>query len=258
MRLWDLETGEEIQTFAGHDALVTSVEFTPDGLKGLSASVDQTLILWDIEGGQPLHRFFGHTAGIWAIAISPDGRTALSGADDGLMIEWNLETGREISRHINVNHMDETGATGIVYLPDPSKVIYGQSDGYLIEWDLITSQEIRRFGPHSGFRTRVYVDEEGRTAFTCSWDGELMLWDLSNGELIRQFGPEGEIAMYDIAMSKDGLYGLSGLSDGKIILWRLMNPGFEELMAWIGENRIVREISCKERALYQIEPLCEN
>lgn len=258
VRLWDLETGEEIRTFVGHDAIVTSVEFTPDGVKGLSASVDQTLILWDIESGQPLRRFFGHTQGIWAVTISPDGRTALSGADDGVMIEWNLETGREISRHVNKSQLDDAGVSGIAYLPDPSKVIFGQSDGYLIEWDLKSSREIRRFGPHSGFRTRVYVGQEGRTAFTCSWDGELMLWNLENGELIRQFGQEGEIAMFDIAMSNDGMHGLTGSSDGKIILWRLMNPSFEELMAWIEENRYLRELSCKERALYQIEPMCEN
>ena len=37
--------------------------------------------------------------------------------------------------------------------------------------------------------------------------------------------------------------------------WRIDNQ--EELLAWIAENRYVRDLTCDERTTYNIEPLCE-
>ena len=82
-----------------------------------------------------------------------------------------------------------------------------------------------------------------------------MLWDLENGELIRRFGTPGQM-IFDVAISPDGLTALSGSSDKSIILWQLANPHFQELNNWIAANRYVRELSCDEHDLYQIEPYC--
>ena len=57
-------------------------------------------------------------------------------------------------------------------------------------------------------------------------------------------------------MSPDGSTALSGSSEQTIVQWRLDNPGLDELMTWIEENRYVRQLTCEERAMYQIEPLC--
>jgi WD40 repeat protein len=36
-KLWDIETGEELRTFAGHTKEITSVAFSPDGREVLTA-----------------------------------------------------------------------------------------------------------------------------------------------------------------------------------------------------------------------------
>ena len=46
--------------------------------------------------------------------------------------------------------------------------------------------------------------------------------------------------------------------DGLIVKWRLTTPSPAELMAWITENRLLRELSCLERQTYQILPLCAH
>ncbi len=258
VRLWDLETGEEIGRFVGHETLVTSIAFGPDGEQVLSGSVDGTLILWDLENGEVLHRLAGHTLGVWSVAVSPDGTTALSGADDSILILWDLETGKELRRFLGHSQAEDASVSGVAYLPDGKTALSGGTDGFIIHWDLETGQEIGRFGGHSGIRTRVSVSPDGRTAFTSSWDGTLMVWDLETGEMLRRFRDPQTGPVFDSAMSPDGKTGLVGSFAGSIVHWQLAAPDLDELRAWIEANRYVRELSCEERDLYQIEPLCKE
>ena len=48
VRLWDVETGEELHRFEGHTSRVESVTFSPDGKRALSGSNDKTLRLWQL------------------------------------------------------------------------------------------------------------------------------------------------------------------------------------------------------------------
>lgn len=49
IRLWDVETGENIHTFWGHTTDVQSLAFSPDGLLLASGSFDGTILLWDVK-----------------------------------------------------------------------------------------------------------------------------------------------------------------------------------------------------------------
>jgi len=54
VRLWDTETGKEIQRFVGHEELVSSVSLSADGKRLASGSGDKTVRLWDTETGRLL------------------------------------------------------------------------------------------------------------------------------------------------------------------------------------------------------------
>ena len=48
VRVWDVATGECVQTLQGHTRAVWSAGFSPDGTKLVSASGDKTLWLWRV------------------------------------------------------------------------------------------------------------------------------------------------------------------------------------------------------------------
>jgi WD40 repeat protein len=48
IKLFDLATGKELNSFTGHTSTILSVAFSPDGRTALSGSIDTTLKLWDL------------------------------------------------------------------------------------------------------------------------------------------------------------------------------------------------------------------
>ena len=63
-----------------HLGSVTSVAFSPDGKRLVSASADQTVKVWDAATGSETLTLKGHTGGVFSVAFSPDGKRLASAA----------------------------------------------------------------------------------------------------------------------------------------------------------------------------------
>ena len=62
-RLWDAQTGRELQSFtSAYHANIEGVAFSPDGKYVLTGSADNAARLWDARSGQQLHIFVGHNS----------------------------------------------------------------------------------------------------------------------------------------------------------------------------------------------------
>jgi WD40 repeat protein len=61
VQVWDAATGEQIFTYHGHTAGVTSVSWSPDGKYTASGSSDKTMQVWDSSTGGLLYTYRGHT-----------------------------------------------------------------------------------------------------------------------------------------------------------------------------------------------------
>ena len=59
-----------------------------------------------------------------------------------------------------------------------------------------------------------------------------------------------------VAFSPDGQHLLFSAADSTLHLWQpMLRPN--DLMAWIGGNRYVRDLSCSEQELYRLTSTCE-
>jgi hypothetical protein len=93
LKLWDVQSGNEVRTFEGHREGVTSVCFAPGGKTILSGSSDHTLKLWDVQSGQEVRTFEGHREGVTSVCFAPGGKAILSGSEDHTLKLWDIKTG---------------------------------------------------------------------------------------------------------------------------------------------------------------------
>jgi WD40 repeat protein/serine/threonine protein kinase len=253
--LWDVETGQEIQRFIGHPFVVFDVEFSPDGRMAASVGGGGTMILWDVETGQEIQRFLGYENdspyngdGIWSVEFSPDGQTILTAMPDGVLILWDVETGQEIQRY----ERHTVGAEGVVFTPDGQRALSSGWDSTAILWDVSTGKLLRQFTHHTGAVFQTQLTPDGRYAFSGSGDGTTTLWDIETGDVFRRYPMAG---IYMSAFSPDGRDAFVGFTDGSLALWRI-DLTLDDLLTWTRANRYIPELTCDQRALYRLEPLC--
>jgi WD40 repeat protein len=92
VKIWDVSTGEVLQTLHGHNGDVRAATFSPDpkGRWGASAGEDSTVKVWDSRSGTLVHSFRGHTGLVSSLAFSPKGRWLYSGSRDKTVKVWDL------------------------------------------------------------------------------------------------------------------------------------------------------------------------
>ena len=133
MRLWDVNTGNNIHTLTGHTGDVLSVAFSPDGNTIASGSGDGTVRLWDANTGNNIHTLTGHTDVVNSVVFSPDGNTIASGGgwQDHTVRLWDVNTGN------NIRTLEgHTGAVNSVFSSDGNTIASGSSDGTVLLWDM--------------------------------------------------------------------------------------------------------------------------
>ncbi|MGH2413942.1 MAG: WD40 repeat domain-containing protein, partial [Microcystaceae cyanobacterium] len=54
LKLWNVETGQCLKTLQGHQNLLKSIAFSPDGQTLVTSSFDETMKIWNVQTGQCL------------------------------------------------------------------------------------------------------------------------------------------------------------------------------------------------------------
>lgn len=224
LSLWDIETGEVVRNFEGHQKGIWEVAISPDGktllsgsadLFGIGGTLDNSVRWWDIETGEEQGRYTNELTGFPSVAFVSDAQAvAGQGGSDPALVLINLTTGRG-ERFANA-HTDVVW--DIAVSANGQYALSGGGDNQVVLWDIATHQPIRTFIGHSSAVLGVDITADGRSGFTVSIDMTARVWDLMGGVEVRQFAP-AESSISAMQLSQDGQIALSGSTDGRVILW---------------------------------------
>ena len=88
--------GQTTTEFKGHQGLVFSVAFSPDGKTMATASFDNTVKQWDFDNKKETGVLKGHTAPVYSVVYSPDGNIIATASQDKTIRLWDAKDGKSV------------------------------------------------------------------------------------------------------------------------------------------------------------------
>ena len=215
VRLWNIETREQIASLEGHTDAVNSVSFSPDGTVLASGSRDGRVILWNVGTRKQIASLEGHRSGVASVSFSSDGATLASGSSDRTVILWDVADGERVG----TLEGHSSGVTSVSFSPDGTTLASGSGDRTVILWDVPARERIGTLeGGHStGVTSLSFSTPNGAILASGSWDGTVILWDVLTREKVASFGHTSVIR--SVALAPGGGRLAAGGQDGTVLLW---------------------------------------
>jgi hypothetical protein len=201
----------------GHEAVVSSAVFSPDGKRIVTASYDHTARLWDAatgkQIGEPLR---GHYGRVLSAAFSRSGRRIVTASDDETARLWGANgepVGKPLSGH--------NGRVSCAAFSISGKRVATASDDQTVRlWDAATGDPLGEpLRGHQDAVESVAFSPDGTRIVTGSRDKTARLWDAGTGRPIRapMVGHEG--AVLSAQFSSDSKLVVTASYDGTARFW---------------------------------------
>ncbi len=122
-----------------------SAEFSPDGTRVVTASVDKTARLWDAATGKPLGEPMRHEDVVSSAAFSPDGKRVVTASWDKTARLWDAATQKPLGEPMR--HGDAVRSAA--FSPDGTQLVTASIDDTARLWDAAT---VSRWASQCGMR----------------------------------------------------------------------------------------------------------
>ncbi len=252
-----------VPTLTGHEDLVRSVAFSPDGSYVISGSADNTIKIWDVSTGKEISTFSGHSRRVNSVAFSPDGQYVVSVSNDRTIKLWDVSTGKEI--HTLTATSSYVSVTSAAFSPDGRYMASGSMCRTVRIWDVSTGSQIHRLRLPDGVKSLDF-SPDGQYLVAGSFSfyySTIKLFDVSTGKEIQTLTDKVRSSIESVAFSPDGQYILASVRDtphggitGRIKLWDVSTG--KEIQTLTGHERTVYSVAFSPDGRYVISGSADN
>ena len=239
VRIWNVQSGQELLVLRGHELPVGAITFSPDGSSLTSASGDSVKV-WDVVTGRELRSqktkfekgtrdklasfsIFGRSKeekqeenrvknfqlSASKIALSANGQLAAVGQPDKGVKLYDAQAGREV-RELLFKAIPEAENSSLAFSTDARLIAFAKTNEIVSVQDSSTGREL--YSVNTGFSKapqRLQFSADGRflvTAADKTASATVKLWDAATGQAIRELKTSGDTSTSArvIGFSRDG------------------------------------------------------
>ncbi len=230
VRLWELTISDVggvleaasatlLTTLQGHNNVVLSVAFSPDGRYLASGGVDGSIIVWSLPEGTPQLTLRGQLNWVEGLAFQPEGNYLASVSGSTLLL-WDVAAWEHNKVRLWGDPM-RGNYDAMLSLALLQEQVLTAAGACLLVWDVENQQlehELERV--HSDTITCVAVHPEGTYWATAGFDGHVWLWDAASRQPLACLGVHRDV-VNALAFSADGCTLLSVGADKTLWQWQI-------------------------------------
>lgn len=174
--LWDVESGQVLQSFHGHNADVMSIDLAPGPNPNtfVSGACDKMAFVWDMRTGNYVQYFEGHDSDINAVKYHPSGDAIGTGSDDATCRLFDLRADREVAKYTKESIL--FGVNAVDFSTSGRILFAGYNDYAVNMWDTLKSHRIAMLYGHENRVSSLKISPDGTAIATGSWDYSLKIW----------------------------------------------------------------------------------
>src|SRR6266513_3150314 len=140
----------------GHEDVVNSAQFSPDGRRVVTASYDKTARLWDVASGKQIGAPMKHEDTVWSAQCSSDGQRVVTASQDKTARLWDAVNGKPIGEAMK----HEKSVNSAQFSPDGQRILTASSDKVAL-WDAASGKPIGEPMKHENYVNSAQLSPDG-------------------------------------------------------------------------------------------------
>ncbi|KAG2741405.1 WD40 repeat-like protein [Suillus brevipes Sb2] len=217
VRIWDVDTGEQENSFEGHTSETYGLVVSMDRRRIVSGAKDGKIMIWNADTKEIIRCVSHHTDWVNCIQFSPDEKRLASASNDGTLKIWDADTGELV-----FDVEDHQGRVWTVaYSPNGTKIASGSADCTVRMWNAATGkQQTQPLIHDKPVRSIVWSPDSRRLISGCN-GGHIYFWSAPTGAQLGSPLRAHSGAIVLLVISPDGELIASASRDHTARLWSI-------------------------------------